>query len=454
MMLEVLAATVEGGRLLQLGAYSLSEMIARQNDPLPVEIIQEGKPRRVFEAQLRAAGEDTGQWLVMLREVTQERDNQARIQMQERLATVGQLAAGIAHDFNNIMAAILVYTDLLITDPHLNPESHERLTIIQKQVQRAASLIRQILDFSRRAVMEQSSLDLLPFVKELDKMLQRVLPETIRLELAYQPGEYTVQADPTRLQQVFINLALNARDAMPQGGSLRFALDRYHLANDQIAPIPDMTPGEWIRIRVSDEGTGISPEALPHIFEPFFTTKPVGEGTGLGLAQVYGIIRQHNGYIDVSSQLGEGTEFVIYLPLLPGAENEPQATGSASRFDGSGKTVLVVEDDPATLGAMQALLASHNYEVLTASHGAEALEIFKQQPEISLVVSDIVMPQMGGVALFEALSSRWADVKMLFVTGHPLGDESQNLLERGDVHWLQKPFSVQEFLEVVQEIIP
>jgi len=226
------------------------------------------------------------------------------------------------------------------------------------------------------------------------------------------------------------------------------------LANDQIAPIPDMTPGEWIRIRVSDEGTGISPEALPHIFEPFFTTKPVGEGTGLGLAQVYGIIRQHNGYIDVSSQLGEGTEFVIYLPLLPGAENEPQATGSASRFDGSGKTVLVVEDDPATLGAMQALLASHNYEVLTASHGAEALEIFKQQPEISLVVSDIVMPQMGGVALFEALSSRWADVKMLFVTGHPLGDESQNLLERGDVHWLQKPFSVQEFLEVVQEIIP
>src|SRR3990170_4904944 len=206
--------------------------------------------------------------------------------MQERLATVGQLAAGIAHDFNNIRAAIVVYAELLRRDPNLPAASRERLLIIQQQVQRAASLIRQILDFSRRSVMEQSQLDLLPFIKELDKLLARVLPETIRLDLAYQPDAYLVNADPIRLQQVFINLALNARDAMPSGGTLSFDLRRLQLSPGAPPPIPYLPPGDWVVIQVSDTGSGIASEIMPHIFEPFFTPKPVGQGTGLGLAQV------------------------------------------------------------------------------------------------------------------------------------------------------------------------
>ena len=270
--------------------------------------------------QGRPVGKEPRQWVLTLREVTEERDVQSRIQMQERLATVGQMAAGIAHDFNNIMAAILVYTDLMRSDAEMPATACNQLGIIQQQVQRASSLIRQILDFSRRSVMEQSSLDLLPFIKELDKMLRRVLPETISLRLLYQPGAYVVSADPTRLQQALMNLAVNGRDAMPEGGKLLFELDRLELLPGETPPVAEMQPGKWIRICVADTGVGIPSEVLAHIFEPFYTTKPVGQGTGLGLAQVYGIIKQHDGYIDVQSQLGRGASFNIYLP----AQEAPQ----------------------------------------------------------------------------------------------------------------------------------
>jgi CheY-like chemotaxis protein len=374
--------------------------------------------------------------------------------MQDRLATVGQLAAGIAHDFNNIMAAILVYTDLIMSDPSLPKTSHNRLAIIEQQVQRAASLIRQILDFSRRAVMEQSSLDLLPFIKELERMLGRVIPESIRLELAYKPGEYIVHADPTRLQQVFINLVVNARDAMPKGGVLHFSIEHYRLNSDEDPPIPDLKTGEWIKIAVRDTGDGIPQDVLPHIFEPFFTTKPVGQGTGLGLAQVYGIIKQHEGHIDVRSQVGEGTEFLIYLPALPETINEKKHTEPLAPLDGNGKVILVVEDDQATLGALQALLEAKNYDVLTARNGYEAVQQYKRSADaISLVVSDVVMPQMDGVKLYRILQELSPQMKFMFVTGHPLEGDSQTLLEQGDVHWLQKPFSARDFTRMVQNLL-
>ena len=385
----------------RLGPILFQELLERQHDLLPVEIDLEGSHRQVFEAQIRPVGEPSNQWVLTLRDVTRERENQDRIQSQERLATVGQLAAGIAHDFNNIMAAILVYTDLLRNDTDIPAKSREKLSIIEEQVQRAASLIRQILDFSRRSIMERSALDLLPFVKELDKMLGRVLPETISLELTYQPGQYWANADPTRLQQVFMNLALNARDAMPNGGLLQFRLTRYTLKDGQTPPIPGMPPASWIQIQISDTGTGISPEAMQHIFEPFFTTKPVGQGTGLGLAQVYGIIRHHEGYIDVASKPGQGTTFIIYLPVL---ENPPVATlvaETVQSLTGQGETILVVEDDEITREAICALLQANQFDVITAGNGLHALEIFQNKAnQIALVISDVVMPVMGGVELY------------------------------------------------------
>jgi CheY-like chemotaxis protein len=268
--------------------------------------------------------------------------------------------------------------------------------------------------------MEQSPLDLLPFIKELDKMLGRVMPETIRLELNYQPGVYLVNADPTRLQQVFVNLALNARDAMPEGGVLRFGISRIQLASDEAPPIPDLPAGEWIRVSVHDTGTGISPEILPHIFEPFFTTKPVGQGTGLGLAQVYGIIKQHDAYMDVRSEVGRGTTFNIYLPALDVKQEQALDSGTSEIIDGNGETVLLVEDDQTTLNALQALLEAQNYQVRTAKNGMDALKQYDAaRGEIALVVSDVVMPKMGGVALYRALQERWPEIRMLFITGHP-----------------------------------
>jgi CheY-like chemotaxis protein len=288
----------------------------------------------------------------------------------------------------------------------------------------------------------------------LDKMLARVLPETIRLELSNLPGDYWVKGDPTRLQQVFMNLALNARDAMPEGGVLRFDLSQWELRPQDTPIIPDMPPGKWVRIIVSDTGAGISSEVREHIFEPFFTTKPVGEGTGLGLAQVYGIVKQHDGYIDVHSQIGEGTTFIIYLPALKVARETEKISLASDAFRGRGQTVLVVEDDPTTRQALQALLEAQNYNVLLASDGIEALQCIENTATpIELVISDIVMPEMGGVALYQTLQEQYPDLKMLFITGHPLDKESRILLEEGGVHWLQKPFSVQGFSQTVKGLL-
>jgi GAF domain-containing protein/signal transduction histidine kinase/CheY-like chemotaxis protein len=441
-------------RLLRFGDLTLDELIQHDQDPIPLEISLDGPPRRVFGVQTRLVGEEKPQWVLTIREITLERDYQARIQGQDRLATVGQLAAGIAHDFNNIMAAILVYTDLLQHDPDIQQISRERLLVIEQQVQRAASLIRQILDFSRRSIMEQSNVDLLPFVKELDKLLGRVLPETIRLELTYTPGQYWVNADPTRLQQVFMNLAVNARDAMPDGGILHFGLEHWELKPNDTPPLPNMPPGDWARIIVTDNGIGISHEIQDRIFEPFFTTKPVGQGTGLGLAQVYGIIKNHDGYIDVSSQSGVGTTFTIYLPALKVSPQILPPSEVDSRVRGNGEPVLLVEDNDATRQALTTMLEAQNYRVITARNGQEALQRFTQSQEtIAFIISDIVMPEMSGTSLYEELKKQQSGFKMLFITGHPLDEKSHAMLEKGNIHWLQKPFSVREFNRALKSLL-
>jgi signal transduction histidine kinase/putative methionine-R-sulfoxide reductase with GAF domain/ActR/RegA family two-component response regulator len=436
------------GRISHLGDELIEAILEDAPEKLSRELHTQGTPRRTFEVAAcpLEANAQSGGWVLVLRDVTVERENQARSQMQERLATVGQLAAGIAHDFNNIMAAVVVYTDLLAMEPNLAPSSREQIKIIQQQIQRATSLIRQILDFSRRAVMEQTPLDLLPFIKELEKLLLRVLPEDIRLELAYQPGSYIVKADPARLQQALMNLILNARDAMPSGGFLRLHLEQINLLSEDGLPSPDLSPGEWLRLVIEDSGSGIPEDVLPHIFDPFFTTKPVGQGTGLGLAQAYGIIKQHKGSINVQSEVGEGAIFTIYLPIHKTPLQEAPEVKAHIQMAGTGETILIVEDDQAAREALISLLESQNYRVLSAQNGIQALEIFESERDaVALVVSDVVMPEMGGMALYQALKDKQPLTKILFITGHPLDVKDTGLLEEGRVHWLQKPFSIQEF---------
>ncbi len=445
-LIRDLAPESDGFKISRLGEFPVFDLLEQHAAPLPFEITLEEPSHKIFEVEAQSIRTEALQWVITLREVTQEREIQERVQMQERLATVGQLAAGIAHDFNNIMAAIVVYADLLLMDQTLSASSQERLTVIQQQVQRAASLIRQILDFSRRSVMEQNTLDLLPFIKETMKLLDRTLPETITVELLAQNDEYILSADPTRLQQVFMNLAVNARDAMPDGGRLCFELSNLHLSPRDISPLPEMPMGNWVSIKVSDTGSGISIEDQSHIFEPFFTTKPVGQGTGLGLAQVYGIVKQHAGFIDMESQPGEGTRFNIYLPTLSEPKEEVKTASLPTEVDGGGKTVLLVEDDYATRKALSAMLTMHKYRVLVAENGVDALDQLESNAgDIVLMVSDVVMPQMGGFDLYEKVHERWPQIQVLFITGHPLDDQNQQILQQGKVHWLQKPFTIQEF---------
>lgn len=443
-----------GTPILGLGNYSLDELVEQSESDQAVEIQIDGSHAKIYELDTRPLIGEKHHWILMLRDVTHERQIQSRVHMQDRLATVGQLAAGIAHDFNNIMATILVYSDLLKKDFAVKPEGLEQLAIIQQQVNRAASLIRQILDFSRQSVMEPASLDLLPFIKEFEKLLERVLPETIRVQLNFRPGEYPVHADPTQLQQVFMNMAINARDAMPKGGILSIDISHLALSQGEVPPSPYLPHGEWIAITVGDTGTGIPPEVIPHIFEPFYTTKPVGEGTGLGLAQAYGIIKQHGGYIDVQSEAGEGTRFAIYLPTLASQQYDKVDVHYASPLEGHGRTIMVVEDDPITLNAIQDLLEAQEYQVIAANNGNEALQILEiKSGEVDLLVSDMVMPEMGGLSLYNQVQARWPDIRTLFVTGHPMGMERQELLEEKDITWLQKPFSVPEFFFKVEEVL-
>lgn len=454
--LAVLTGAGVGEVLTALGGRPLEAVFAPRPNGLPSEIVVEGPPRRIFEvaAQPMNAGPEAGGWVLVLREATQEREAQQRLQAQERLAAVGQLAAGIAHDFNNLLTGIIGYAELLQMRSNLSETDQERVGFIIEQGQRAAQLIRQILDFSRQSVIQRRPLDLVPFLKETFKLLERTLPENIHLTLEAEPGEYILNADPTQMQQVLTNLAVNARDAMPQGGELRFRLSRFSLQPEEQSPFPGMPPGEWIALFVSDTGTGIPPEVLPHLYEPFFTTKEPGQGTGLGLAQVYGIVKQHEGYIDVESQVGKGTTFVLYFPSLPLPEETSPEEAREETPRGHGETLLLVEDEAAVREVGQNLLEHLGYQVLTATNGRQALEVYERhQDQIALVLTDLVMPEMGGKELFYALRERNPRVKVVVLTGYPLGGESEDLLVDGIAGWLQKPLRLSPLAQIVNRTL-
>ena len=335
------------------------------------------------------------------------------------------------------------------------PESAKvDLQRIEGEGQRAAHLIRQILDFSRKSAIQPQYLDLVPFLKEATKFLQRTIPESIRIILDMRPVEYPINADPTQMQQVVTNLAVNARDAMPEGGELRFRLSRFVLKAGQDPPLPEMLPGEWIELSVSDTGAGIPPDVRPHIFEPFFTTKGVGKGTGLGLSQVYGIMMQHDGLIDVRSEVGEGTTFVLYLPVLDMRKEMPGEEAAEELVSGRGEMALVVEDQPVVLDMLGKMLEDLGYRVLMTGSGMAALEVYERhRDEIAVVLTDMVMPGMSGVGLFRALRDQDPDVKVVVMTGYSLGQDEKELLSLGVARWVQKPITLGVLSRVMDEIL-
>lgn len=390
---------------------------------------------------------------------------QQQVVQQERLAAVGQLAAGIAHEFNNIVTAIILYADMMLRTSTLAPTDREQLTTIRQEGHHAARLTQQILDFGRKAMLQRQDLDLLPFMEALKGLLHRTLPENIHIHLNCNAKEIMVNADPDRLQQAVMNVALNAQEAMPEGGDLYFELDR-----SVSPPLPlagGKTPAEdqgeqWARLTVTDTGSGIPPNVLPHIFEPFFTTRaPLG--SGLGLPQAYGIVKQHGGHIDVSSEVGEGTIITIYLPALPLSQPRTSLPETTTMPEGDGETILVVEDNPGVRQALAYGLETLNYRVLAASGAQEALALFEQHSGapsamgvpsasghgIALVLSDLAMPRIGGMALCQALKKRDPATRTVILTDYPLEGEEKDWESAGVVDWVQKPVDIEQLAQTI-----
>lgn len=381
-------------------------------------------------------------------------DTQERMVQQERLAAVGQLAAGIAHDFNNILAGITLYTQMSLRTDELSARVRERLGVIAEQAERAADLVQQILDFGRRSMIKRRPLALVPFLEETVALLKRTLPESVQISFDCEADEFMIEADPTRIQQAIVNLALNARDAMPKGGELHITVSKLSAANKvKCVTCGQIVAGDWVQVKVKDTGTGIPSDVLPHVFEPFFTTRaPLG--SGLGLAQVYGIVKQHGGHIDVETEVEHGTTFRLYWPSLQVSPPTAAHPSSPNLTQGEGETILVVEDDLTIQAALADALEMSNYRVLKASNGKEALAIIEQhEAEIPLVLSDWVMPYMGGLELVQEMKQRRPNIKVLMLTGHPLSELTRESAPEGVVGWVQKPPSLEQLLETVAQAL-
>jgi CheY-like chemotaxis protein len=348
----------------------------------------------------------------------------------------------------------MLYSQLMQQDSAMSQRGMDRLETIVQQSRRASELIQQILDFSRQSVLERQSLHLIPILKELAKLLVRTLPENIIIKLTFEHIPHLISADATRIQQMMMNLCLNARDAMPDGGELTINVESIQCEEDAPPPLPEMSPGAYLHIRVEDTGEGMSDEVLSHIWEPFYSTKDRGKGTGLGLAQVYGIVKQHQGFVDVVSEIGSGSSFHIYLPTVEIAPAPVSEKSKDKTPGGQGELILVVEDNAPTRNALEESLEVLGYEVVTAHNGQVALELMATLGEdIALVLSDVVMPTMGGREMLHRMREAGNQTKVIMLTGHLLDTPLEDLRAEGMFAWVMKPPTLAKLAQVIHEAL-
>ncbi|MBI5509799.1 MAG: response regulator [Deltaproteobacteria bacterium] len=385
-------------------------------------------------------------------DITEHAMLQEQLQQACKMEAIGRLAGGVAHDFNNILSVILnnaeiIRSDLAADDPHQGD-----LKEIERAATTAADLTRQLLAFSRKQPAQTQVVDVTAVARGLEGLLRRLVPENIQIDLNYDAEPCQVRADPSQIEQVVINLVANARDAMSEGGRLAVQTSPVVLDAEFAASHLDVSSGSYVMLAVSDTGHGMSPEVREHLFEPFFTTKPPGRGTGLGLATVYGIIRQAGGHISVYSEVNRGTSVKVYLPAAGEAalrrDAPPPPTSSAS----TGETILVVEDDPMVRRLAQRVLERHGYHVVVAGNGAEALELFATT-EFDLLLTDVVMPKMGGTELAAQMRNRWPALGVVYMSGYVgTGIHDHPMLEER-AEFVQKPFTAQSLLGAIRRLL-
>ena len=384
------------------------------------------------------------------RDITGRRQLEDQLRVSQKMEAVGTLAGGIAHDFNNILAAIKTTVEATLLDVEADDVVREDLTQIDAMVDRAAALTRQLLAFGRRQVLDPRAVDLDALIANIMSMLQRILGEDIRLVMRPASTATTVLADPGQLEQVLVNFCTNARDALPDGGELALITERVIIDDDFCATHPWARPGDYVRLTVSDTGTGMDAATQARIFEPFFTTKELGRGTGLGLAMVYGIVKQHGGLIHVYSEVGKGTTFRVYLPFhVEGPDPvRPPVAGDAV---GGTETILLAEDDAVLRGAAHKLLERLGYRVITAANGREALDaITKHGDAIHLVMLDVVMPEISGPDVVQAARSGHPRLRFLLTTGYSPGTSHLTPLHGLPASVLAKPYGLAALARAVR----
>jgi two-component system cell cycle sensor histidine kinase/response regulator CckA len=389
-------------------------------------------------------------------DITDRKQLEGQLQQARRMEAVGRLAGGIAHDFNNLLTIIKGYTELGLARAKASPEVRADLERIEDASERAGGLVRQLLAFSRRQVLQPKVLDLNGIVEGLDKLLRRLMDEDIEMKTVVGKDLGRIKADPAQIEQVIMNLVVNARDAMTEGGRLTVETENVELDSAYARDHMTVRPGRYVMLAVSDTGMGMSPDTITHIFEPFYTTKESGRGTGLGLSTVYGIVKQSGGYVWVYSEPGHGTTFKVYLPRVEEAvESLPiKKVGGEDRNRAGTETILLVEDEPQLRELTQSVLAARGYSVVEAKNPAEAAQLAEEYgTKIHLLLTDVIMPGISGRELAKRLSGKNPAMRVLYMSGYTYNVIAQGgTLERG-VAFLQKPFTPRMLVEKVREVL-
>lgn len=492
-----IATVNRGGRIVQANAPfsklfgGLAQAREGGDGPAIVSAFRDGEGTMI-ETALKAAAESRGDiqplelhaagkgeksvrvWVTPVSDVDSEDENvilyaldttdfrrvEEQLAQSQKMNAVGQLAGGVAHDFNNVLQAIIGYSDLLLTNHRPTDPSFQDIMQIKQNANRAASLVRQLLAFSRRQTLRPEVLNLNDRLYDLSMLLKRLLGERVELNLNHGRELWFVKADVNQFEQVIVNLAVNARDAMPGGGKLAIRTANVPATDAARLNVSGMPPADYVLVEVSDTGSGMSAEVLEKIFEPFFTTKEVGKGTGLGLSTVFGIIKQSGGFIDVDSRVGRGTLFRIYLPRhIPEEVEVPEETKvdatrkPAPDMTGQG-TILLVEDEDPVRAVNARALSARGYTVLEAASGVEAMAVIDERgASVDLVVSDVVMPEMDGPTLLRELRKAYPDLKVIFVSGYAEDAFKKNLPDGEEFNFLPKPFSLRQLVETVKQVI-
>ncbi len=437
----------------------LEAALARQGLIDPVDIVFAGggeRSGRIYLSPIEQAEGEGEAAIAYAIDTTEQRALEMQIAQSQKMQAVGQLAGGIAHDFNNMLTAIIGFSDFLLMNHRPTDPAFQDIMNIKQNANRAAGLVRQLLAFSRQQTLRPQVLQLGDVLSELSILLGRLLGENIELKL--EPGRdlWPVKADLHQFEQVIVNLAVNARDAMPDGGKLTIRTANIDEAASRDLGLHHIPPGEYVLVEVIDTGTGMTPEVMQKIFEPFFSTKEIGRGTGLGLSTVYGIVKQTGGYIFAESEPGNGTAMRVYLPRYLESATEVEQAKIERRAEkpkdltGRG-TVLLVEDEDAVRSFAARALGQRGYNVLEATTGAEALEVFaSHKGDVDLVVSDVIMPEMDGPTLMQTLRRERPDLKIIFISGYAEDAFRKHLAENEDFMFLQKPFDLKELAAAVK----